>query len=245
MRLIILTIIFHLSTLIAFGQDGSKANIKYKPKNLDEAVLQLEKIHDDTTEKHIIAMTEKQFIAHSHFGIGMSIRNNWGLWKGGELSKYFNSIGIYHPDDMSGIILTSYFRHLKGQDRELEKQVKHYQDYWKASAEHFYRLKIDASYKRQLQQTQDSLEAVRLKEKKIEWSTGKVISGYLAYQCRLINFGDRTKVKGTILEWKGDKVVIQITQYFDEKKKKKVIKCNNIKNDIAMIDNYETFRLEE
>ena len=63
----------------------------------------------------------------------MWIRNSWKLWSRGKLSKYFNSIGVFHPDDMSGIILTSYYRHLKGQDRELEKQVKYYQDFWKES----------------------------------------------------------------------------------------------------------------
>src|ERR1043165_5754617 len=126
MRTTILTIIFYLLSVAAWGQTNSKSDLKYKPKTLDEAVLQLEKTHHDTTKQKIRAMTEDQFIGNSHMGLGMWVRNNWGLWAGGELSKYFKSIGIFHPDDMSGIILTSFYRQLKGQDRQLEKQVKYY-----------------------------------------------------------------------------------------------------------------------
>jgi hypothetical protein len=246
MRPIILTIFFHFLTIIAFGQGGSKADLKYKPKNLDEAVLQLEKIHHDTIKQQIIAMTEEQFIGNSHFGMGMGIRNNWKLWKGGELSKYFNTIGIYHPDDMSGIILTSYYRHLKGQDRELEKQVKYYQDYWKASTEHFNKLKTDTAYQRQIQQTQDSLKTVSLNEKKFKWSMGKKVSGYIDKRCDFINdFLLRTKIEGTIIEWNNKKLIIKVTKYYDEKLKKRLIKCHKITNDILVVPDHELFRLEE
>lgn len=119
MRSIILSTFFYLIIIFAFGQGPSKADLKYKPKDLGEAILQLEKMHHDTTKQKILGMTEREFIGNSHFGLGMWMRNNWGLWKGGELAKHFNSIGIYHPDDMSGIILTSYYRHLNGQDRQL------------------------------------------------------------------------------------------------------------------------------
>jgi len=50
---------------------------------------------------------------------------------GSRLSKYFNDIGISHPDDMSGIILKSYYRRLNNLDIELKKQVDNYQKYWK------------------------------------------------------------------------------------------------------------------
>ena len=245
MRVLLLTILLHLTVGIAFGQDNSKSDLKYKPVNLDEAVLQLEKIHHDTTKQKIIAMTEDQFIAGSHMGLGMWIRNNWGLWKGGELSKYFNSIGIYHPDDMSGIILTSYYRHLHGQYRELEKQVKYYQDYWKATNEHFHKLKTDTAYQRQVRETQDSLETVRLINKKLEWSAGKKVSGYVDQRCDFLkDFLLRTKVEGTIIEWIDDKLIIQITKYYDEMKKRRIIKCYNIVDDRLIVPNHELFTLE-
>jgi hypothetical protein len=247
MRLIITSIFFHLIVITAFGQQGpSKADLKYKPKDLDEAILQLEKIHNDTTKQKILAMTEREFIGNSHFGLGMWMRNNWGLWKGGELAKYFNSIAIYHPDDMSGIILTSYYRHLNGQEREFEKQVKYYQGYWKASTEHFNRLKTDTSYQKEIQQRQDSLKIAFLNKKKLKWSSGKSVSGYIDKRCDFIkDFLLRTKVEGTIVEWSNEKLIIKVTKYYDERLKKRLVKCYNITNDILVVPDHELFTLEE
>ena len=59
------------------------------------------------------------------------MRNDWGLWGGSPLARYFNRLGVFHPDDISGIILTSFWRHLNGRPIKLDEQVKHYQDYWK------------------------------------------------------------------------------------------------------------------
>lgn len=175
MRPLILTTFFFFLTVFAFGQERS---LKYKPKNIDEAIVQLDKLIDDTSRQNIQAMTENEFIANSHFGLGMWIRNNWGLWKGRDLSKYFNSIGIYHPDDISGIILTSYYRHLKGQDRGLEEQIKHYQDYWKTSAEHNNRLETDTVYQIQMQQEEDSLNNVHSQSDTIIYSNAEGIKDY-------------------------------------------------------------------
>lgn len=246
MRQITLSIFLVFTVITAFGQSPSKADLKYKPKTLDEAILQLEKIHDDTTKQKILAMTEQEFMGNSHFGLGMWLRNNWGLWKGGELAKHFNSIGIYHPDDMSGIILTSYYRHLHGQDRALEKQIEFYQDYWKASTEHFKRLKTDTSYQKQVQQRQDSLERAFLNAKKLKWSSGKKVSGYIDKRCDFIkDFLLRTKVEGKIIEWSNDKLIIEVTKYYDERLKKRLVKCYKITNDILVVPNHEFFTLEE
>ena len=64
-------------------------------------------------------------------GLGMWIRNNWGLWKRKKLADYFNTIGVYHPDDMSGIILTSYYRELNGENWKVDNQVENYKLFWK------------------------------------------------------------------------------------------------------------------
>ena len=85
----------------------------------------------DSIKTQIREMTEDEFTAKAHFGIGMWLRNNWRLWGDSRLSKYFNDLGIFHPDDMSGIILTSYHRYLLGQDIKLEEQVNYYKEYWK------------------------------------------------------------------------------------------------------------------
>ena len=66
-----------------------------------------------------------------HHSLGRWIRNNWGLWKKeGTLYAWFVGLGLHHADDMSGVILTSFWRHMNGKDLDIEGQVKHYQDYW-------------------------------------------------------------------------------------------------------------------
>ncbi len=127
---LIFTLLF---TFSCKSVNNNSSNEDYIPKNLVEAVAQLEIIHNDSTKKVIIEMTEKEYVGSTHFGTGMWIRNNWGLWNGDDLAEYFNSIGIYHPDDMSGIILKSYYRELHKQVWKLEEQVQYYQDYWNKS----------------------------------------------------------------------------------------------------------------
>lgn len=98
-----------------------------KFKNLTEVLDYLVAIISDEAKTHIIAHDS----SHYHFGIGMWMRNNWGLWdKESDLHKWFNSIGIWHADDMSGIILTSLKRRLLGQPLGVEDQVRYYQAYW-------------------------------------------------------------------------------------------------------------------
>ncbi len=179
-------------------------------------------------------------------GLGMWMRNNWGLWRGKELAIYFNSIGIYHPDDMSGIILTSYYRELYGKDWEVEKQIQYYQDFWKKANEHLYKLETDTAYQTKIQVQRDSLPKARLEQKKRAWSSGKRVSGYV--NCRswlLRDFSLRTEIKGTIIEWKGDKLLLLIDSYVDENKKKRVIKHNAVKNDTILVEHHDYFTLRE
>ena len=105
-------------------------NENYVPKNLNEALTQIDFNLSDSLKLEIKKKSENDFISESHFGLGIGMRNNWRLWKGSDLSKYFNNIGIYHPDDMSGIILTSYYRKHTGLEIKLDEQIAYYQEYW-------------------------------------------------------------------------------------------------------------------
>ena len=100
------------------------------PKNLDDCFAQLEKLLPKEEVARMKSGTEKDMIRY-HMGLGTLLGNKWGLWKGSHLSKWFNDKGIYHPDDMSGIVFHSFWRHLNGKPINLDEQVKYYQDYWK------------------------------------------------------------------------------------------------------------------
>lgn len=117
----------------AYLEDIKKDSIDgvYIPTDLNDCFKQIDSFWADSIKTKVRKMTENEFTANAHFGIGMWMRNNWRLWGGSRLSKYFNDIGAFHPDDMSGIILTSYHRYLLGQDIKLEEQINYYKDFWK------------------------------------------------------------------------------------------------------------------
>ena len=102
----------------------------YIPKNLEDCFVQINSFWSDSTKIKVKNWSESEFVGKVHLGFGMWMRNNWRLWGGSRLSKYFNELEINHPDDMSGIILVSYHRHINNKDIKLQEQIKYYQDYW-------------------------------------------------------------------------------------------------------------------
>lgn len=75
-------------------------------------------------------MDEEKAMGTAHHGIGRALRNELELWGKNNLTEYFKQIGISHPDDMSGIILTSFHRKINGKDICLEGQVEFYKEFW-------------------------------------------------------------------------------------------------------------------
>lgn len=83
----------------------------YIPKDLKDSFIQLDKIlYQKDQEKIKQVGTE-----HLHFSLGLWIRNNWGLWGGSRLEKYFRDRKpSIHPDDISAEILYQYQQWLNG-----------------------------------------------------------------------------------------------------------------------------------
>jgi nicotinamidase/pyrazinamidase len=102
------------------------------PTNLSECFAEFDRKSRPEDLEKWKKEPEDEAVCSLHFTSGMVIRNHWGLWGKNPLTKYFNSIGIFHADDMSSIIYTSYHRYLNGKDIKLKEQVKKYLDYWKA-----------------------------------------------------------------------------------------------------------------
>jgi hypothetical protein len=129
MKLFFTIFISFTLSFTVFSQGYSKKELRHKPANLIEAVEQLKKIQNDSLKQKITSISERDFLSNSR-ALGIWIRNKWGLWKGKKLSKYFNALGIFNPDDMSSIILTSYYRELKGLDWRLDEQIQFYINDW-------------------------------------------------------------------------------------------------------------------
>ena len=103
---------------------------KEKCVNLQSCI---EWVHENAEEHafyHWLKRPEDDFVSLIHHGFGTWVRNTLGLWHDGSPVKYFNDIGIYHADDMSGIIFTSLWRKYHNVDICLNDQVKKYRDHW-------------------------------------------------------------------------------------------------------------------
>lgn len=135
-----------LATLIsihAIAQENERINptpdpkSKYKiyvPVSLEDAFVELKKMLPPKVLKEMKEGTEKDMVQY-HMGLGMWMRNNWELWGGSRLAKYFNGLGVHHPDDMTGIILDTFWCHLNSKPLRLEERITYYQAYWKAYEE--------------------------------------------------------------------------------------------------------------
>jgi len=86
-------------------QKPEKPSFSDTPQNLEECFARLKKLLPKDELERFRGFKDEN-MAYTHFGMGMWIRNNWGLWHGSSLVDYFNQIGIFHPDDMSSIIVT-------------------------------------------------------------------------------------------------------------------------------------------
>jgi hypothetical protein len=108
--------------------DGPSLDELPIPEDLNEAI---EVLTNDENIKSAWEYTEDEFLGFTHHGFGTGLRNGWGLWRRESiLTKWFNEKGIYHADDMSGIILTSFHRSANNIPIDLEGQIKQYREYW-------------------------------------------------------------------------------------------------------------------
>lgn len=101
------------------------------PTTLDEALAALGTLISPEEQKWMRSVRSSIFHGGTHHFLGRYLRNEWGLWEGSALARWFNAQGIYHADDMSGIILESFWRRLNGQEIGLAGQVEECQAYWR------------------------------------------------------------------------------------------------------------------
>lgn len=116
-----------------------------QPQTLEECFTLLSEMLSD--REHFKNLLEGNAMAMAHHGLGRFIRNGWYLWWTKEIAeeykahnypqekpaivKYFNETwDITHGDDISGVILTSYHRHLNGRDLNIKEQVDKYKAHW-------------------------------------------------------------------------------------------------------------------
>ena len=234
MRVLILILCLATSlSVLAQGQKVSKADWQYKPIDLADAVMHLEKIVDDSTKTWIMGLEEDDYLGSVHFSMGLWIRNNWDLWKGGKLADHFHSLDITHPDDMSGIILTCFYRELKALPWLVKEQVAYYQKYWQDALEHESKMETDTAYARQQKEETDRKWQEYYDERKSWFPPGTEVEFRLT-PCGFMN-GKHTLVYGKVKAIEGNDALIEITGYIHHKAAKRLSRCNKIEDNTVRV----------
>lgn len=102
------------------------------PRTLEQALDRLDANLQPEVKLRVRCVREGD-LALFHMGLGLAIRNGWGLWGDSALAQWFKARDVRHPDDMSAIILHSYWRRLHGYPIDLAGQVRYYQAWWACS----------------------------------------------------------------------------------------------------------------
>ena len=104
--------------------DKDTLNGVYIPKDLQDCFVQLDKMISAKSKTEIKALKNKSETLKYHHGLGMTLRNSWGLWGGSRLQKYFLDRKINHPDGMSSIILKYYYDWLNNKNSDWKKWAR-------------------------------------------------------------------------------------------------------------------------
>ena len=118
------------SGFAAASTESPAGNEVYIPADVADGIAELKRLLPPDEISEIKSVAESD-LAHHHMGLGMWIRNNWGLWGESRLKTHFNDLGIHHPDDMSAILLHSLWRDLNGRPIDLDDQLACYRDWWR------------------------------------------------------------------------------------------------------------------
>jgi len=93
------------------------------PATLAEAHAELERILSAEALAKVDAMTSEEDMDMQHFGLGLGLRNGWGLWRGSVMAKHMEELGFTHPDSMSSVILKTFWCKRHGQDFRLKERA--------------------------------------------------------------------------------------------------------------------------
>lgn len=105
-------------------------NGKYIPRDLDDAHACLLTSLPNEALDRIRAAPSEDSMRQDHMGLGAAVRNGWGLWRGSRLATHLKGLGFHHPDDMSGVVLATFWCRLHGRPFRLEARARHAREHW-------------------------------------------------------------------------------------------------------------------
>ena len=100
----------------------------YIPKNLDDALVQLDKLLPPKKQAEIMFMPEDSVCRVLHNSLGRRIVDNWGFYGGSRFSHYLKSAGVTFPDDMADLVMLAYHRKINAKPIDLKGLIKFFED---------------------------------------------------------------------------------------------------------------------
>ena len=110
-----------LAALFLFASGAQKSNhavCRAKPPMLCNVFA---KIDDSLSskEKETLRDTPASELIKFHFSFGATLRQWFHLWSQNDLTRYFRSLGVSHPEIMSDMLTRAYVQYLNGQEVNL------------------------------------------------------------------------------------------------------------------------------
>lgn len=103
-----------------------RINDVYIPKDILEAMTELDRLTDDAKAKKLISSPEDTVASKLHFSLGRWMQIHWGLEEGSRLMAYLKSRGLSFPDDMADLLIRCWYRHLSLQPLQDDQLISQY-----------------------------------------------------------------------------------------------------------------------
>ena len=115
------------------GKD--RLNGVYIPRNLDDALIQLDQLTSPEAKMKMKAVPEDSVCRFLHGRLGQWMIINWSFYEGSRLSHYLRSAGITYPDDMADFLILAYHKRLNAQPVVVKDLVVYFKEKRKKALE--------------------------------------------------------------------------------------------------------------
>jgi len=116
------------AVVFAGGASGNPWKDKVRLEKVEDCFAEITRIYDPGYVKKFRECPKEELNEYTYgmcgIGFGSDLRNMWQLRYHSPLVEYFNRLGIADGENMSKIIITSYWRHLNNQPVDLEPQLE-------------------------------------------------------------------------------------------------------------------------
>jgi len=109
---------------------ASLASAGEVPNTLSQAFAALDQQLGSQQQEAFKNTSEAEAVAKAHMSLGLYIRNVWFRSGQSKLTGQLHALGARSLDDMSSVVLTSYWRHLNGKPLKVEEQCACYAKWW-------------------------------------------------------------------------------------------------------------------